>query len=399
MNKYKKEVIDPGDKASKLAHQICQKSYENCSAVRIIVPDKTKFRGPVDFTWADHVLVAMLRGQLHQAVENDGAGGKPQFFTLVGTPEVFFDLGWEIITMTADDIARWGKFPVLMVNELCVKHITQKNFHLVESLFRGYGRALSRTKLVNITGEVAVMKHSITAFCDLQDPAQLIVTWGGTCFGLSSPDRLIDGRTIRPGMSIIGFWELGYRCNGGTAFTNLLLAKFGPNVKDIMHNEDARLFVKDLTTPSKSYARLITYLNGWNDDGSLEKEPRVKMHGIAHITGGGIWEKLGQILPEGVGAHLSSMPRPADALFRAQAWSFDFPKLRLSDWQAHGTFHGGCGMLVVVEPEDKEEVISAARTRGIIAGVVGETIPSSVNEIVIESNFLEAKTLSSLKPE
>ena len=55
-DKYKKEIIDPGDRASELAKEVSFTSHNNCPAVEIIPRQPGKFRGAVDFVWNDKVL-------------------------------------------------------------------------------------------------------------------------------------------------------------------------------------------------------------------------------------------------------------------------------------------------------------------------------------------------------
>jgi len=300
--------------------------------------------------------------------------------------------------MTADDFARSGRFPAVIDNEIQVKRITDKSFPLFHAMMEGYGNALKQTDLVNITGEIAIMKHSITAFCDTNSDGQLVLTWGASCIGLAHHDLLIDGSKIKPNMPIIGFWEPGYRCNGGTFFTNLLLEKFGPDIRDIMNNPKAIEFVKKLTIPSQSYAKTICQIIGWRPDGSIG-EPIAKVAGIAHITGGGIWGKFKEILPQGVGAELNSMRRPAEVLLQAQELSWD-TKLRLTDYQAYGMLHGGCGMMIIVENQnDAKTVIQEAFKDNIEGYIIGQTTKSPEQEIIIHSRFSEGKVLSSKNPE
>jgi phosphoribosylformylglycinamidine cyclo-ligase len=406
---YKAEIIDPGDQASQLAHEICVKSYGNSPAVIIVPHQPGNFRGPVGFVWQRELLREMTHystepktGEIYdwsliEAVENDGAGGKPQFLTLLGDLQAFRGLGWEIITMTADDFARSGRFPVVIANQMDAKKITERNFPLYQAVMEGYGAALRQSGLVNITGETAIMKHSITAFCDDGGDDQLILTWGANCVGLTRKDRLIDGSKIKPKMVIIGFWEPGYRCNGGTFHTNIIMERFGKDPRQIMQNPKAREFIKKLTVPSVSYAKTISRLLGWKPDGSAE-EPLAEIAGIAHITGGGVWGKLKDILPPGVGAKLNHMPEPAEVLLEAQAMSVG-TTFWLSDWKAYSTFHGGCGMLLIVDPNSANKVIEEARRDGIRAQVVGITTESEENIITIRSRFMMKRSLVSNCPE
>jgi phosphoribosylaminoimidazole (AIR) synthetase len=397
---YRQEIVDPGDRASALGNKICVQSYGNCPAVSIIPSTAAGFRGPVNYLWKPPVLKAMFgqefdgrTGQIKRwtmagNAENDGAGGKPQFYSFIGTPTAMWGAGWEIIAMCADDQARNGILSCIMLNELQAKGVTEENFHLVEAAFEGYGNSLKKSRLVNITGEMAILKHSLTAFCDTKDASQLIFLWSGACLGLSHHELLITGKGVRPGMPIVGFWDPGYRCNGGTRLTYVTLGSWGPDIRDVLSNPEARKFVEKLTVPSQSYATTITRLIGWNPDGTIGS-PLAKVHRIAHITGGGLWGKLGEALPEGIGAYLNHMPVPADCLLEAQELSLGLsPELRISDEAAYDIFHGGCAMHFIVEPGSEGKVVEEAEKDGILASIVGETIASPDREIRVVSRFL-----------
>lgn len=402
---YKDEIVNPNDQASKLAHEICIESYKNCPAVIIVPHDQGNFRGPVGFAWKKHIIEQMkysvdLQGNMilppamTQEVQNDGAGGKPQFFTLIGTPEVFYDLGWEIITMNADDLARWLMFPAITANDINVKNITKENFPLFAATMKGLGDALKKSNLVNITGETAIMKNSITAFCDTNDPKQFVLTWGATCIGLSHRKLRADVSRIKPGMIVIGLNEYGYRCNGGTFFTRIIQHTWGSNPNDILENKEAMDFVKCLTVPSKSYARTITRIAGWNADASIG-EPFIKIVAAAHITGGGMG-KFAEILPKGTCGYLYDMPKPPAVLLKAQelSWDTDF---RLDDHKAYTTFHGAFGMVLVAKTEeDARIIIDEAKKDGIDARIAGEILAGAKDghKLTIESKFKESETVN-----
>tara|TARA_B100000745_G_scaffold119718_1_gene77414 strand:- start:6664 stop:7857 length:1194 start_codon:yes stop_codon:yes gene_type:complete len=396
MDDYHTEIVAPGDRFSALARKVCIGSFNNSTALTVERGGEG-MRAMDGFTWNAPVLEAMLRGEIYEVAQSDGAGGKPQFFTLANTPEAFRGLGWEVITMNADDLACRGGLPTHMLSSnIDVKGITDENWPLCEALITGFGDALGVSNLVLMTGETAVMKHSITAFCDTDDPSQLILTWGATCLGLASKNKRPNGTSITSGMVIVGFKDKGYRCNGGTKFTNIILDTWGPSVSDIMKNPDARSFIEKLVVPSQSYAGTVARLNGWQLDGTLG-HPLAKLHGVAHITGGGIWSKLVEILPEGVGANLDKMPGPASVLLEAQqlASRTDSP---MTDYECYGTFHGGCGLMIVCSEHDVGQVCRAAIDDGHEPCIVGRTVKSANNEVTIQSRFLEEAHLSSLHP-
>jgi phosphoribosylformylglycinamidine cyclo-ligase len=399
---YKEEVIAPGDKASKLAAKICYNSHKNCPALTVVPHQKGNFRGPVGWVWKKHILGMMANHKIDgdgnvtcwemlEEKENDGAGGKPGFFTLIGTQEKFGVLGWEPVTMCIDDFARSGRFPAIFANDINVKKITSENYPLLEAMINGYGDILKQCNIVNITGEIAVMKFSVTTFCDEGVDNQLILNWGASCIGLCHKDKLLDGSKITMGMPIVGLFDPGYRCNGGTFFINLINAEWGL----IPVSPERRAFIEKLTVPSKSYARFITRMHGWNDDGSI-RDALVDMRGIAHITGGGVWEKFGELLPKGMGADLYNMPRPPDVLLEAQEQSWKHEHLRLTDRQCYSTFHGGCGALIVCASDaDAQLLVHHAAYEDIDAQVVGRTVASDDKEIIISSRFKEGGQLFS----
>lgn len=393
---YHNQIVAPGDKFSKLARKVCIASFNNSPALTI-QRGGAGMRAMDGFAWNETTLQAMLKRQVYEVAQSDGAGGKPQFFTLCNTPEAFQGLGWEVITMNADDAAcRGGLATMILSSNIDVKQITNENWHLCEALLEGFDEALKKANLVLMTGETAIMPHCITAFCDTGRADQLIMTWNATCIGLASANKQPNGTTIKPDMIIIGFKDQGYRCNGGTKFTNIILDTWGPDIKSIMGNSDARAFIEKVVTPSRSYAGTISRLNGWRLDGS-KGSPPVQLHGAAHITGGGVWSKLGEILPEGVGANLDSMPEPTSVLLEAQNLASK-TKSPMTDHECYGTFHGGCGLMLICEEQDVARVLEEARSDGHDPHVVGKTTKSLSNEVAVRSRFLEARHLSSLHP-
>ncbi len=397
---YFKETIEPGDWVSALAKDINNASLMNNSILWPVIRGRGSFRGMVGVKWSRNVLEAMLRDEMYEIFSNDGAGHKPGCFTLLSEPKHFSFLGWEIIEMCYEDIVRDGGLPVAMAaNQIDFKKITKENLPLIKALLLGYSKALKETRTINITGETAAMKLAITTFCDDGSPEQLILTWTGTALGLGHADKEIDGSAIEDSMPIVGFYENGARCNGYTKLITIGMKKWGKagSANQLPMPEALRYF-EELCIPSVNYSRTITRVHGWLPDGSIKKAD-VEIAGIAHITGGGVWGKLGEILPQGIGAGLGLMPEPPAILRQAQEISHevcDADLTPITDLDAYGDFHGGCGMLVIVKSEkDAERLINEAKKDGITASVVGMTIASKDSEIRIFSRFKEGRWLSS----
>lgn len=401
MDKYDQEVVRPGDRLSEYARDKCFTSHDNCPAVIVVPHQPGNFRGAVGWVWQKHILEKLanykvdsngdvIEWEMLEEKENDTAGGKPQFSTLLASLDGFRGLCWEPIEMVLEDFTRSGRLPCVFANIIDAKYINEKNYYLAETMLDGFEEALRKTRQVNITGEVAIIKHMLTALCDTFSDDQLIVNWSASCVGLAHRDKDLDGSKIKPGMPIVGLGEDGYRCNGGTQHTNLIQARWGTDIKAIRENREAMEYVRKLTVPSVNYSNTITRVHGWLPDGNI-REPMVKIAGMAHITGGGI-EKFKELLPPGVGAELPDMIDPPEVLLEAQEMSYDFEHLglKMSDKQCHTTFHGGPGMVVVCETEEDANIlIQEAKKDGLKAERMGVTVESRDNTVKIQSKFKE----------
>lgn len=388
---YREDVIDWGDHGSQYARRVCVESFKNSPAVQIFTAG-TGFRDGVSWNFSRPVLQGMMDGTIHQTGESDGAGGKPQFFALMNDVTTFSQLGWEIIVMDADDVARRFGLPVMMFNQVDTRGLNERNIHLFRAMMDGYGMALHKTQLVNPTGELAIMKTCITGLWSEGHPEMLVLTWNGSCLGFVQHPSPYSLERVVPDLPLVGLLDPSYRCNGGGIFARCISKEFGETAHEIMSNGRARQLLEQLTRPSVCFAPLISRLVGWKPDGT-KNPPLVDIRGIAHITGGGILGKLPEILPDGVGAELDSLPVPPECMLWAQdvARGSDLK----NDEACYRAFHGGPGMILVAgSTADAMQIIREAADAGYVARLVGYTIASRAKEMVIESRFRDGGILT-----
>jgi len=147
------------------------------------------------------------------------------------------------------------------------------------------------------------------------------------------------------------------------------------------HTElDGQRLIDRALKPSRIYAKAIVAMTGgW----SLKRQPKATLHGAAHISGGGLPEKLGRALkPSGFGASVSSP-------FEPNALRTYCQQVGVSDYEAYRTWHMGQGM-VLISPS-YEEVIDVANEYDIEAKVIGNVTKKS--GIVINSQGLNGSLL------
>ncbi|MEY2640735.1 MAG: hypothetical protein RL150_128 [Candidatus Parcubacteria bacterium] len=400
---YDETIVDPGDRASKLAHSVCVNSFGNNSIIEVAPIDRSgSFRGPVDYVYRSDISRAIGDGRVLFIDQNDGAGSKPHFAGILGTEEAFGNLGYEVLAMCVDDIARFGGMPVAVANQVDARAITSKNIHLFQALMRGFTCALRDSRCICTTGETAIMTRNITGFGDDGGPDSLWMTHSASAHGIIRPNmKLFPQRDIVPGMPIIGLGERGYRCNGGTQFTRIIEKLWGGVRSLLLRNAGARSFIEALTAPSVIYSPYVTVACGWDQHGT-ERASSSGVLGIAHITGGGVWKKFSEMLPDGVGADLDRMPAPPQVLLQAQQLAAE-AGIPMTDHECYGTFHGGCGMLVVCKSDHTalafmHRLKSLGLSDRVSVQQVGVTTASPEKEIRIQSRFAGGDELSSLRP-
>jgi phosphoribosylformylglycinamidine cyclo-ligase len=165
-------------------------------------------------------------------------------------------------------------------------------------------------------------------------------------------DAIIDGARTRAGDAIIGLASSGPHSNG-YALIRKLLAAAGATATTSL---DGRNLIDRLLTPTRIYVKPLLAL--------LRAMP---VHGLAHITGGGLSDNLPRVLPEGLEAVLERRSWHRDPVFdwlqRAG---------RIEPAQMYRTFNCGVGMVVIVPPERAAAAVEFLAARGETAQVIGE---------------------------
>lgn len=173
--------------------------------------------------------------------------------------------------------------------------------------------------------------------------------------GIVERERIIDGSKIALGDLVIGLESSGPHTNGYTLIRRLLAENPALAQSDV----GGATFFDRVMESHRCYYRALKDLF-----------PTGALHGLAHITGGGIKENLNRILPEGRSARIDLGTYPLSALFRRIK-----DEGGISDAEMLRTFNLGVGLAAVASPADAESVIAHVGEFGIGAKVIGEIIP------------------------
>jgi phosphoribosylformylglycinamidine cyclo-ligase len=172
----------------------------------------------------------------------------------------------------------------------------------------------------------------------------------GFCVGVVEKDRIIDGRSIRPGDALVGLASSGPHSNGYSLIRRIVGERsLGAELVDSLM-EPTRIYVKPL----------------------LGLAAALPVKGLAHITGGGLVGNVPRILPAGTKAVIrkSAWPRPAVFSWLQQAGG-------VAEDEMFRVFNCGIGMVVVVAPEQLAPAMERLRRDGEVAYEIGRVEAAS----------------------
>ena len=187
----------------------------------------------------------------------------------------------------------------------------------------------------------------------------------GFCVGVADKDDIITGDKVQADDVIIGLHSSGVHSNG-FSLVNKLIEHQGLSLEDSF--ADSTLG-KTLLTPTKIYVKVV-----------LELIQQCGVHGLCHVTGGGITENLPRVLPHNLNAKIN-----------LHSWQ----RLAIFDWiQQQGNvdeqemlrvFNCGIGMIVVTPKDHAEQVLATSAKHSIHADIIGHVETSSGEPQVIYS--------------
>lgn len=304
--------------------------------------------GAADPSLANHFAQITDVGGVRIATTSDGVGTKVELAERTGRYDT---LGFDLVAMVVDDLAAAGAVPLSVTNVLDVDRIDPA---VVEALMSGLFAAAVEAEVSISGGETAELGPRIGGF----GPG-MHFNWCATAIGWFPPGvPPLTGAALQPGDALIALPSPGFRSNGLTLARRVLADRFGPDWhRETEGAEGGRSWGEALLEPSRVYSAAIVSLRAVLEEG---------LTGVAHITGGGIPNKLGRVLrATGLGADIDApLPPPAD-MAQLGAWGEVAPADAFRVWNQ------GHGMILATRPGAVEAALRLLAARGHAAQVVG----------------------------
>jgi phosphoribosylformylglycinamidine cyclo-ligase len=297
----------------------------------------------------------------------DGVGTKTAIARAVGR---FDTLGIDLVAMCADDVVCTGAEPVALLDYVAVGRVDPAH---VAELVAGVAAGCREAGCALVGGETA--EHP-----GILEPDEFDVS--ACCIGVVERDDLLDGRAVEEGDAILGLASSGLHSNG-FSLVRALIAEWDVPLER-PYQEQLRRSLGDTPTDEALAAEPTAALATIGD--VLLVATRIyaphllalraalrgrgaDIHGLAHVTGGGLPGNVPRALPDGLGARLDPARWSVPSVLQLVGALGG-----LDDAELRATFNGGLGMVAVVPAAVAGHAATFLSGRGVGTTIVGEVV-------------------------
>ncbi len=272
----------------------------------------------------------------------DGCGTKVKLAFLMDKHNT---IGIDCVAMCVNDVACAGGEPLFFLDYIaCGKNIPEK----IAEIVKGVAEGCKQSGAALVGGETA--EHPGLMPEEEYDLA-------GFAVGVVDEKDIINGSTIKPGDALIGIASSGVHSNGFS-----LVRKVFAMTKESLntyYEELGTTLGEALIVPTRIYVNALKQV----------KNAGVKVKGCSHITGGGFYENIPRMLPDGITASIDKSSYEVPAIFKLMQ-----KKGEISDEMMYNTFNMGIGMVLCVDERDVEATMEAIKSAGDTPFRLGRTI-------------------------
>lgn len=271
----------------------------------------------------------------------DGVGTKLKLAFMADRHDT---IGIDCVAMCVNDIVAQGAEPLFFLDYVAVgKAFPEK----IEQIVKGVADGCVQAGSALIGGETAEMPG-------LYDEDEYDLA--GFAVGACEKSDVITGEAIEAGHVLIGLPSSGIHSNGYSLVRSILFSQHQVNLQDAVPFDAEKTYADVLLEPTRIYAKAVA---------AVKSEVRIK--GMAHITGGGFYENLPRMLPEGLGVHIELGNWPVPAIFT------HLKELgELSDQDLYGVFNMGIGFVIAVEAKEADKLVNVLEDASEKAYIIGK---------------------------
>jgi phosphoribosylformylglycinamidine cyclo-ligase len=270
----------------------------------------------------------------------DGCGTKVKLAFLLDKHDT---IGIDCVAMCVNDVACAGGEPLFFLDYIaCGKNYPEK----IATIVSGVAEGCKQSGCALIGGETA--EHPGLMPEDEYDLA-------GFTVGVVDKKDIITGENLKAGDVLIGMASSGVHSNGFSLVRKIF--KMDKETLNTYHEELGKTLGEALLAPTRIYVKALKNV----------KEAGVRVKACSHITGGGFYENVPRMLPEGKHAVIKKDSYEVPAIFKMMEREGN-----VEEHMMYNTYNMGIGMIVAVDPADVEKTMEAMRAAGDTPYVIGE---------------------------
>ena len=272
----------------------------------------------------------------------DGCGTKVQLAYIMDKHDT---IGIDAVAMCVNDIACSGGEPLFFLDYIaCGKNYPEK----IATIVSGVAEGCNQSGAALVGGETA--EHPGLMPEDEYDLA-------GFAVGVVEKKDLITGESIKPGDTLIGIASSGVHSNGFSLVRKVF--EMTKESLDTYYDELGKTLGEALIEPTRIYVKALKSV----------KDAGITIKGCSHITGGGFYENIPRMLPDGVRAQVKKDSYEVPAIFKLLAKKGD-----IDEHMMYNTYNMGVGMCLAIDPADADKTIAAIEAAGDKAFVLGTVV-------------------------
>jgi len=271
----------------------------------------------------------------------DGVGTKLKLAFIMDKHDT---VGIDCVAMCVNDIACAGGEPLFFLDYIaCGKNVPEK----IATIVSGVAKGCTQSGAALIGGETAEMPGFYP-----EDEYDL----AGFAVGIVDEKDLITGKDLTHGDVLIGIASSGVHSNGFSLVRQVF--KMEEEALDTYYEELGKTLGEALIAPTKIYVKALKNV----------KEAGIRIKGCSHITGGGFYENIPRMLPEGMRAIIDKRSYEIPAIFNMLA-----REGQIEEEMMYNTYNMGIGMAVAVDSRDVDKAMEAIKAAGETPYVIGRT--------------------------
>ena len=272
----------------------------------------------------------------------DGVGTKIKLAFLMDKHDT---VGIDCVAMCVNDVACAGGEPLFFLDYIaCGKNYPEK----IAEIVKGVAEGCKQAGCALIGGETA--EHPGLMPEDEYDLA-------GFTVGVADAKDIIDGSKIEAGDALVGIASSGVHSNGFSLVRKVF--EMTKESLDTYYDELGKTLGEALIVPTRIYVKALKSV----------KDAGVVIKGCSHITGGGFYENIPRMLPDGIRAEVKKDSYEVPAIFKLLQKTGD-----IAEEMMYNTYNMGLGMVLAVDAADADKTIAALKAAGEEAYLVGTCV-------------------------